>query len=196
VNKFFTTLGAGAVVALSGCASIVSDSSYPVNISSTPDQASYEIVDFKGVTVQRGTTPATVTLKSGSGSYSSARYTVKFQKEGFAEQTVQLNSSLDGWYFGNIIFGGLIGMLIVDPITGAMWKLPESATVSLNQSPANTVADDTAVESVEPAAEPVTEEQQNTEAAQPEQAEVGDSLSFVTIDQIPESLRSELVRIN
>ena len=36
---------------------------------------------------------------------------------------MKLDSSLSGWYFGNIIFGGLIGMLIVDPVTGAMYNL-------------------------------------------------------------------------
>lgn len=30
---------------------------------------------------------------------------------------------------GNILLGGLIGMLIVDPITGAMYKLPKEVTV-------------------------------------------------------------------
>ncbi len=31
---------------------------------------------------------------------------------------------LNGWYFGNIIFGGIVlGMLIVDPLSGAMFTL-------------------------------------------------------------------------
>jgi len=30
---------------------------------------------------------------------------------------------VNGWYFGNILLGGLIGMLIVDPATGAMYRL-------------------------------------------------------------------------
>jgi hypothetical protein len=38
-------------------------------------------------------------------------------------RTVPIDFKLDGWYIGNIIFGGLIGFLIVDPATGAMWKL-------------------------------------------------------------------------
>ena len=32
---------------------------------------------------------------------------------------------MNGWYIGNILFGGLIGFLIVDPLTGAM--LPPTA---------------------------------------------------------------------
>ncbi|MCG2921469.1 hypothetical protein KZ305_25620, partial [Escherichia coli] len=38
-------------------------------------------------------------------------------------QTMQVKSRLNGWYFGNIIFGGLIGILVVDPMTGAMFTL-------------------------------------------------------------------------
>lgn len=32
-------------------------------------------------------------------------------------------SRLNGWYFGNILIGRVIGMLIIDPATDAMWKL-------------------------------------------------------------------------
>lgn len=39
---------------------------------------------------------------------------------------------MDGWYFGNILFGGLIGFLIVDPATGAMYTLkPDTLNVHL-----------------------------------------------------------------
>ena len=37
---------------------------------------------------------------------------------------------MDGWYIGHILFGGLIGFLIIDPATGSMWKLNESVHVS------------------------------------------------------------------
>jgi hypothetical protein len=34
-----------------------------------------------------------------------------------------VRAELSGWYFGNLVFGGIIGMLIVDPLTGSMWNL-------------------------------------------------------------------------
>ena len=40
---------------------------------------------------------------------------------------------MDGWYIGNILFGGLIGMLIVDPATGAMYNLPDRVDINLDQ---------------------------------------------------------------
>jgi hypothetical protein len=48
---------------------------------------------------------------------------VTYTKNGYDTKTVPVEFKLDGWYFGNILLGGLIGMLIIDPATGAMYKL-------------------------------------------------------------------------
>ena len=108
---------------LSSCASIVSKSKYPVTINSAPSEARIVIKDKKGVEVYSGQTPATIELKSGAGFFSKARYQVTFSKQGYQERTVPIESSLDGWFFGNILFGGPLGLLIIDPATGAMYKL-------------------------------------------------------------------------
>ena len=55
------------------------------------------------------------------------------KKIGFEDKVISIESSMDGWYIANILFGGLIGMLAVDPATGAMWKLPETADGSLDE---------------------------------------------------------------
>lgn len=116
----------------SGCASIISDSKYSVRIDSEPEGAEYSIIDKKGNVVHSGTTPETTPpLKAGAGFFSAADYQVTVKKEGYPEQTVPLKQNLDNWYlFGNLFFGGLIGYLIVDPITGAMWELKDT-TVNL-----------------------------------------------------------------
>lgn len=44
---------------------------------------------------------------------------------------------MDGWYIGNLLFGGLIGMLIVDPATGAMYKLDDSVYATLPVNPSD-----------------------------------------------------------
>jgi len=123
----------GVTLLTSGCASIVSESSYPVTINSAPDGAKFVIENERGTKVHTGLTPSTVSLKSGDGYFSSVAYKVTFSKNGFEDKTVFIESTMDGWYIGNILFGGLVGFLIVDPITGAMWKLPESQSVSLEQ---------------------------------------------------------------
>lgn len=64
-------------------------------------------------------------LKSAAGFFTPARYQVKFSLNGYEESVVSITSRLDGWYFGNILLGGLLGMLIIDPLSGAMWKLDQ-----------------------------------------------------------------------
>ncbi len=105
------------------CASIVSKSSWPITINSTPSEAKISITDKKGIEIYNGYTPAALKLNSGSGFFGKARYQVKFEKNGFETKTVPVEFKLNGWYFGNILLGGVIGMLIVDPATGAMYRL-------------------------------------------------------------------------
>ena len=108
---------------LNSCASIVSKSNYPISINSTPSDAKISITNKKGIEIFKGATPANLKLKSGAGFFSKASYQVKFEKDGYETKIVPINFKLDGWYIGNIIFGGVIGFLIVDPATGAMYKL-------------------------------------------------------------------------
>lgn len=123
-----------AVSLLSSCASIVSDSSYPVAIHSTPDAANFTVTNKSGITVHSGITPSIVTLEAGAGYFKRESYTIKVSKEGHTDKTFTLTSSVDGWYWGNILFGGLIGMLIVDPISGAMYKLPADISINLDST--------------------------------------------------------------
>jgi hypothetical protein len=123
MRKTCALLLSGIIILGSSCASIVSKSKYPITINSRPSDAKITITDKKGVTVFSGLTPAMLKLDAGAGFFSKARYQVTFEKDGYASKTVPVNFKLDGWYFGNILFGGLIGLLIVDPATGAMYKI-------------------------------------------------------------------------
>lgn len=126
MNKMFLKTASvffAAILILTSCASIVSKSTYPLTINSTPNNASISITDSKGQEIFLGNTPAVVKLKAGSGFFSRAEYQVRFSSPGYEDRVVPVLFKLDGWYFGNIILGGVIGMLIVDPATGAMWKL-------------------------------------------------------------------------
>ena len=120
------------------CASIVSKNVYPISISSTPSEAKITVIDKRGVEVYKGETPATVKLKAGSGYFSQAEYQVRFEKPGYNTKVLPVIFKLDGWYWGNILTGGLIGMLVIDPLTGAMLKLDtEFLDARLTQSKAN-----------------------------------------------------------
>lgn len=112
-----------SLILLSGCASIVSKSSWPFTVDSNPPGALVTISNKAGKEIFIGRTPAAMKLKSGSGFFGKESYTIAFSLNGFETKKVTVDCRLNGWYFGNIIFGGLLGMLIIDPATGAMYKL-------------------------------------------------------------------------
>ncbi|NOZ69399.1 MAG: PEGA domain-containing protein [Deferribacteres bacterium] len=139
--KIISVLLTMVILFVFGCASIVSKSNYPVSINSFPEGATITIKDKKGMPIYKGKTPTTVTLKSGAGFFSGASYAVTFEKSGYEAQTMFIEKELDGWYIGNFLFGGLIGLLIVDPATGAMWKLPDNITATLAEKTSSLIID-------------------------------------------------------
>ncbi len=124
-------------ISLAGCASIVGKNMYPVTINSHPDDATIVITDENGKQMYKGKTPTTITLSSGEAYFHPKRYTITFSRDGYEDQTTEIKAGISGWYFGNIIFGGLIGLLIVDPLTGKMWNLPTETTVNLAEKVAS-----------------------------------------------------------
>ncbi len=76
-----------------------------------------------------------------------------------------MDSRINGWYVGNIVFGAFIGWLIVDPLTGAMWAL-DSEHVS------GTLAETVA----------------SNETSSPQ-------LRIVSLDCVPESARGSMIRV-
>ena len=123
------------LIFMSSCASIVSDSDYIVNIRSEPQGANFIIKDRNNIEVERGKTPANIILESGDGYFKKSKYNIKYSKTGYSDQHKQLNAKLDPWYYGNIVIGGLIGFLIIDPVTGSMFKLPKSIDANLSEIP-------------------------------------------------------------
>ena len=52
-------------------------------------------------------------------------YKITFNKNGYEQKVVYITAELNGWYIGNILLGGLPGMLLVDPLSGAMYKIAD-----------------------------------------------------------------------
>jgi hypothetical protein len=130
----FAMGGAVALLALasSGCATIVAKSTQKVQVSSEPAGATVTITNRAGNVVHTGTTPLTATLRKGAGYFKKEAYLLRFTKDGYQPQDLELHGEMSGWYIGNILFGGLIGMVAVDPNTGAMWRLvPKAPSVTL-----------------------------------------------------------------
>jgi len=114
---------ASIILFTTSCASIVSKSSYPISINSAPSNSKVTVTNKRGIEVFKGNTPANVSLAAGNGFFSKANYQIKFEKEGYESKIVPVEFKIDGWYFGNILIGGFLGFLIIDPATGAMFKL-------------------------------------------------------------------------
>jgi hypothetical protein len=127
-------VASAAALALSGCASIFNGQTQAVTIKSEPEGAAIMVSNRAGESIHSGVAPATVTLKRGAGYFKSETYKVVMKKEGFADREVTITSSVSGWYIGNLLFGGLIGMLAVDPNTGGMYIFPESVTGTLESA--------------------------------------------------------------
>lgn len=126
-----------------GCASIVHAGNRTVSMNTVPAGAKATIRKAdSGVAVHSGVTPLTVQLNPKGGFFRGQSYVVRFELQGFQASEVTIRSELSGWYWGNIVFGGLIGMLIVDPATGAMWNLsPKDVQSSLSANQASMVRD-------------------------------------------------------
>lgn len=129
-SRLLTPMLAGMAL-LSGCASIVDGGPEQVQVTSKPLGAKFTVYDKAGTPVESRTTPACVTLKRDSGYCKPADYTIKFEADGYNPDELKLRARMNGWYIGNIIFGGPIGILIVDPATGAMWTLPDKRNCNL-----------------------------------------------------------------
>jgi len=121
---------AALLALLPSCATIVKQGSQSVAISSQPSGLDFVVKDSEGNTVGSGKTPTSVKLGTGNGYFKPATYTIQTKRGAkvVGEQTI--TSTISGWYFGNILFGGLIGLVVVDPLTGAMYSLPKEANVS------------------------------------------------------------------
>jgi hypothetical protein len=122
------------VMLLASCATIVGSPTQPITINSVPGSAKVVVTDEKNVVAFQGETPASVTLKKSDGSYFGGKtFKVEISKEGYQTQVVVVDSSPNGWYIaGNLIFGGIIGWLIVDPFNGGMYTLsPDKVNASL-----------------------------------------------------------------
>ena len=125
-------LGLGLLV---GCATIVANGNEPVHFASDPPGAHVTIRDESGALVHHGTTPFAVELDAHAGYFDAMRYHARFEQACHAPADAYFTREIDEWYFGNILFGGLIGMLLVDPATGEMWKIDEDIGVALDPLP-------------------------------------------------------------
>ena len=97
------------------------------------EKAKLLIKNKDGIIIHEGTTPTTLSLRKKASFFNPEQYTLFAEKDGYFSTTRSLNAGISWWYAGNIIFGGLIGLLIVDPATGAMWSFDEKVHLNLEK---------------------------------------------------------------
>lgn len=114
---------AGILFGVNGCASITTDSLQMISLTSDPTDAVCVIKGPKGFTT-RVTTPAGFTVPRGEGDLSVVC------TKGDTVGSALIKEGVAGLVWGNILFGGLIG-LAVDAGTGKIWKHPPVANVVL-----------------------------------------------------------------
>jgi hypothetical protein len=122
MKKSIISCSLALTLLLSSCATIVSGSKQNVKFSSNPSSASIFIDE-----VEVGKTPFEIKLARKS------EHSVMIKLEGYQTYQTNLTKKFNAWYIGNILIGGLIG-LIVDPITGAIYNLsPNEINAQMNK---------------------------------------------------------------
>lgn len=124
MKKILLLLTAGSVF-MTGCAVLMSGTKQNVGISSVPSGA---IVTVDGQ--EKGKAPVMVALKRKT------THLIKIEMEGYEPFEIYTKKKLNNWLWGNVLFGGLIG-LGIDMGTGAIYKIsPSRITGNLVQKSA------------------------------------------------------------
>lgn len=113
---------------LPACATVMKGSSQDITVTSTPDGASCQVAKGAAQVATIPSTPAIVKLNRGSEDT-----TVTCTKPGFDRTAVTMTSSFNGATFGNILLGGVVGV-VVDASTGANYTYQDKVNVTLPPS--------------------------------------------------------------
>jgi len=138
--RFRAGVVCGALL-LSGCASIVSKSEWPVRFHSNRGAVQFEILNESHEVVATGTTPQVLVLPASNGYFDGMDYRVRYAgRERF------LTADVNFWTLGNLLipYLGYVGILFVDPLTGCFYRLDEACYLF--------VPDDELVPALEPSA--------------------------------------------
>jgi len=139
------------VLALPGCASIVTGTSHTMAVSSEPEGATCKL-ERGGETIGYvNQTPATASF-----SKSSKTIVVSCDKD---QKTFAGNSTVDPsiqpWILGYVLLGGIVG-IVVDASSGAVSQYPNSTKVVLNPTAVSTPTASTVPAPQVPAGKPMS----------------------------------------
>lgn len=105
------------LLTVTGCATIVGGgTSQLVAVRAEPAAVQFTIRAGNGLQMASGTAPQQVTLPRKN------QYEIEFTAAGYQPQKLALTQGVNGWVWGNFIFGWIIGFA-VDFINGSAYKL-------------------------------------------------------------------------
>lgn len=119
-NSILTAL---TLLSLTSCATIMHGTYQPIGISSNPTNA-----DVWVDSMYVGNSPLIVEMAR------SYHHVVTIQLDGYETYQIIVSRSLSGWVLGNIIFGGVIG-LVVDAVSGGIFELtPDQVQAEMREN--------------------------------------------------------------
>lgn len=111
------------LITFCGCATIMQGMRQDIGVSSSPSGATIT-VDGVGY----GITPMAVRLSRRR------MHTIEISLKGYEPYSIILTKRTSGWVWGNVIFGGIIG-LVVDLATGGIYQLtPDQIYATLSKN--------------------------------------------------------------
>jgi len=114
---------------LGACGTIMHGTSQDIGISSSPTGAQIKI---DGATSAQTPFVAKLSRKDN--------HVIHIAADGYAPADLTITRGTSGWVWGNLLFGGLVG-LAVDAISGGLYKLsPEQLTTTLANQTRTSVA--------------------------------------------------------
>ena len=105
------------------CATIVNGRNQKVPVVTIPDGATVTMETTQQIS------PATLSLDRSHNFY-----VIKVEKEGYKTVEITLKRGNNGWLWGNVLFGGIIG-LVIDFSTSSAYKfIPDKVNVNLEEA--------------------------------------------------------------
>lgn len=118
-------LGIVLGIGLSGCATIIEGTDQPIGLITTPPGATCNLTREGKVIAQISPTPGQIVIEKTKHDI-----LIECNKEGYQRAQVIAKSTFSGTTFGNILAGGIIGV-VVDASSGANNEYPESITIQM-----------------------------------------------------------------
>ena len=125
MKKLFRAIAVLPLLALGACATIVEGDDQTVTVVTDPVGAVCTLTREGGAVGVVNPTPGSIMLEKSKDDVS-----VICKKDGHFDETAVLSSSFQDMTIGNVIFGGIVGV-VVDSASGAMHEYPASVTILL-----------------------------------------------------------------